>query len=216
MLVEKKLAATVFALFLAAALGGESWGLGDSPRTSRPAGWSSPRLLVASADLESVTIEPLETLDRAAVYQLTVALREGQELQPGMEVVYEVHAMDGTAVGGGMFAVTQGMLGPDGNNLSVLTGFGGLKLNSQQLVIFKLTDPGLTPARPREGGRLPGTSKQIITDTCTTFCDRCADNAGSLCSQGAASYSCNCSDLSRSCTFTCQSSTSGQPSKPAV
>jgi hypothetical protein len=211
----KKFSIAVFALALGAILGNESWGLGESPRTNRSAGWSSPRFLLASAELESVKIEPLKTLDRAAVYQLTVALRQGQKLLPGMEVEYEVHAIDGMAIGGGMFAVHQEMLAPGGNSLSVLTGFGGLKLHPRQLIIFKLGDPGFTPEKPAEHGPLAGQNKQVITDTCTTFCDRCADNAGSLCSQGAGTYSCNCSDVSRSCEFTCQS-TSGVPTKPAI
>ncbi|HEV2845072.1 MAG TPA: hypothetical protein VG477_09525, partial [Thermoanaerobaculia bacterium] len=135
--MDRKFAAGVLTVVLAAALLGSA-ALGESPRTSRMDGWASPRVLLASADLESVKLEPLKTLDKTEVYQLSIALREGEKLLPGMEVEYEVHAIDGAAVGGGLFSVTQEMLASGGNSLSVLTGLGGLNLSSRHLLIFKL------------------------------------------------------------------------------
>lgn len=173
---------------------------------------STPRILLASADLQAVKIEPLKTLDKTSVYQLTLSLREGQEFLRGAEVEYEIHALDGSALGGGMFTVDQQMLTSGGNTLTVLTGFSGLKLSPQQLMIFKLADPGFAQTRPQASGR--SAEKQIITDTCTTFCDRCGDRAESLCTNGASTYSCECSETSRSCEFTCQSGSG--TSKPPV
>lgn len=141
--MNRKLTAGLFTFAFVAALSSASWALGESPRTSRMEGWASPRILLASANLESVKLEPLKTVDKTEVYQLSLALREGKRLLPGMEVQYEVHAIDGAAVGGGMFSVTQEMLTSGGNALSVLTGLGGLNLSSRHLLIFKLNDPGL-------------------------------------------------------------------------
>ena len=183
--------------------------LDAAPRVSQDP--PSPRILLVSSELQAVKIEPLKTLDRTSVYQLTIALREDQKFQPGTIVEYEVHATDGTAVGGGMFSVEQQMLSPGGDTLTVLTGFSGMKLHSRQLMLFKLAEAIFTPSRPPSGGP---SEKQIITDTCTTFCDSCGDRAEALCTSGASTYSCECSDTSRSCEFTCQSG--GSPAKPPV
>ncbi len=191
------------AALMLVAVGSASWGLGESPRSGRTEGWSSPRMLLASSELEAVKLDPVKTLDGTAVYRLTAALRNGQEFTEGTELQYEVRAGDGTSLGGGRFTVSAEMLAPGGNSLSVLTGLGGLRPDSRQLILVTL-------ARP------PFDFEKNITDTCTTFCDRCSDNAKDLCSNGASSYSCNCADTTRSCTFTCQSSSSGQPTKPPV
>jgi hypothetical protein len=111
-----------------------------------------------------------------------------------------------------MFSVEQQMLSPGRNELTVLTGFSGMKLHDRQLMLFKLVEPIFTPSKPPASGG--PSEKQIITDTCTTFCDTCGDRAESLCTSGASTYSCECSDTSRSCEFTCQSG--GSPAKPPV
>jgi len=76
-------------------------------------------------------------------------------------------------------------------------------LRSVQIVPIETID-GIPP---RNGNRsLHSVTEPQIVDTCTTFCDRCADKATSTCgSGGVQSYSCNCGDANRSCTVSCQS-----------
>lgn len=163
----------------------------------------SLRLQVTGAQLDR-----LETLDRAPVYRLELRLAERPATLAGVEVEYEVLADDGRALGGGMFTLHSGMLAPGGEALNVLTGFGGLDLGAANLLLVRLSDGGgLPPRGPRSragAAAAPPANPQIV-DTCTTFCDKCAGNAENLCgSAGTQSYTCSCSDGSRSCSFTCR------------
>lgn len=139
-------------------------------------------------------VEPVETLDGTRVYQLT--LHPAQPLAAGAVVEYLILAADGVVAGGGQFSVRPDMMTPDGNAVSVLTGFGGLDMSLGYRIVADITKAG--PERsPRS---LTGAQ---ITDTCTTFCDRCSDKAASLCTNGVATYNCGCSGESRNCNYTC-------------
>lgn len=190
-------------LLLLAFVPGMLRGLDAPPRAPRTEVSSSPRILLSSTDLQSVRIALLETLDLSPVYEITVALPEGQTFSPGTLVDYEIRGMDGTALGGGMFLAAPKMIGPLGNTLTAHTGFSGLKLDPRQVVFFKLLGAGY-PA-PRRTAESPQPEKQVITDTCTTYCDLCGDKAALLCSHGVSTFSCSCSDSSRMCSFSCQS-----------
>lgn len=168
-----------------------------SPRSPRLEGSPALRTFLESAEIESAEVKPIETLDGTTLYQLILTFGELRKPLTGLNVEYELRAADGTTAGGGMFTVAPEMLTPDRKGISVLTGFGGLKISSKHLLLVKVVDLGLAS----EGRR--GQEKNI-TDTCTTFCDACADKGAALCAQGVSSYSCSCGPDTRSCSFTCQ------------
>jgi hypothetical protein len=168
-----------------------------SPRSPRTEGAQSPRTFLESAEIESAEVKPVETLDGTSLYQLTLTFGEIRKSLAGLNVEYELRAADGTTAGGGMFTAAPAMLTPDRKGISVLTGFGGLKIGPKHLLVVRAADLGLAP----EGRR--GQEKNI-TDTCTTYCDSCADKGAALCTQGVSTYSCSCGPDTRSCSFTCQ------------
>lgn len=68
---------------------------------------------------------------------------------------------------------------------------------------------GPHPLDPPQGRALPknSISLKVPISSCTTFCDRCADRASNLCSQGVESYSCSCTQETASCSFKCATAT---------
>lgn len=137
-------------LLLLTPFSGDLLGLEGPKRAPGTGAPTSPRILLASTELQSVKVAPLDTLDQTSVYELTVGLPEGQAFAPGTMVEYEIYAVDGTALGGGLFLVTPKMTDPRSNTLTALTGFGGIKLQPQQVMIFKLLAAGGTAPRPAE------------------------------------------------------------------
>lgn len=158
-------------------------------------------LLAAAVSARSVApapeVERMDTLDGARVYQLTIHLT--QPLPPGAAIEYLILSADGVVAGGGQFSVRPDMMTPEGNAVSVLSGFGGLDMSLGYRIVADVID--VIKASPERSPRsLTGAQ---ITDTCTTFCDRCADKAASLCTNGVATYNCSCSGESRNCNYTC-------------
>ena len=99
-----------------------------------------------------------------------------------------------------MFTIRPEMLSADGDSISVLTGFGGLELGAGSRIVVQLVD--LASAAPPAGPKRAIGASGIV-DTCTTYCDRCADKAQVLCNQGVSTYACSCDGESRTCNFTC-------------
>jgi hypothetical protein len=159
----------------------------------------SPQVVFKSEVNVAGAVEAVETLDATRLYRLTVNL-DPRRHSIGTNVEYEIFNAAGAAVGGGMFTVRPEMLSADGDSISVLTGFGGLGLGAGSRVVIQLVDLASEgpPAGPK---RVVGASG--IVDTCTTYCDRCADKAQALCDQGVSTYSCGCDAESRTCNFTC-------------
>lgn len=167
-----------------------------------PVAWAqSPQVVARSQFITAGEIHTVETLDGTRVYRLTVEL--GSQKPPaGATVEYEILNAAGSALGGGMFTVDPEMLSTDGASVTVLTGFGGLDLGSGHTIVVKLREPDLTPAkRPADMKR--AVEESGITDTCTYFCDRCSEKAGTLCNLGVQTYNCSCDNDSRTCHFTC-------------
>lgn len=161
----------------------------------------TPQVVLRSQALAAAEIESVPTLDDTRVYRLRVDL-DSRKLVPGALVEYEVLRADGEAVAGGIFTASSGMINADGDTLTVLTGFGGLELSPRHQVVVKLVDP-LTSRQP--GGDVRRIAEPQIVDTCTLFCDRCSEKAGTLCANGVETYSCSCSGEDRSCSFKCNS-----------
>src|SRR5215213_5511688 len=162
---------------------------------------SAQPLQVVSKSEVSVAgeVEAIETLDATPLYRLTVNL-DPRRHSTGTTVEYEIRTAAGSAAGGGMFTIRPEMLSADGDSLSVLTGFGGLELGAGSRVVIQLVD--LASAGPSAGPKRAVGASGIV-DTCTTYCDRCADKAQALCDQGVSTYSCGCDAESRTCNFTC-------------
>jgi hypothetical protein len=160
------------------------------------------RLVVTGA-----AVERLDTLDGSAVYKLQVQLAEPPASLGGLNAEYEVLAEGGRPLGGGMFTIAPKMLAPGHDSFTALTSFGGLELGSAQLLVIKITEPSfLAAAGPRARiGAARAAEAPAIVDTCTSYCDKCASHAETLCGQqGTKTYSCSCSGETRSCTFTCK------------
>jgi hypothetical protein len=168
-----------------------------APRSARIQSSQSPRLFLESAEIESAEIKPVQALDGTSLYRLTLSFGDLQRPLTGINVEYEIRGVEGTTAGGGMFTVAPEMVTPDRKGISALTGFGGLKIGPKHLVMVRVADSGFASAGRR------GQEKNI-TDTCTTYCDSCADKGAALCTQGVSSYSCSCGPDTRSCSFTCQ------------
>ena len=161
----------------------------------------SPKVVAKTEFVTAGKIEAVETLDETNVYRFTVEL--GQSLPAGANVEYEIQDSRGAVLGGGMFTVSPEMLNADRDAVTVLTGFGGLKLGPQHRIVVKLGVLDPAPEKPAARvKRLAGESGPI-THTCTSYCDRCAEKAGSLCNLGVQTYNCSCDGESRSCHFTC-------------
>ena len=160
--------------------------------------------LAASADARSVPrsivtadVQPVETLDGSRIYRLTVHF-DGKPLTDTM-VEYQILSSGGAVAGGGMFTVQPEMVTSDGDAVTALTGFGGLEMSLGYRVVAEVTGTGRSTS-------VKSITESQITDTCTTFCDRCSDKAAALCANGVSTYSCSCASESRSCNFTCGSS----------
>lgn len=158
-----------------------------------------PQVVTRSEVSIAGEVETIETLDDTRLYRLTVNL-DSRRPSTGLGVEYEIFTASGVAAGGGMFTIRPEMLSADGGSISVLTGFGGLELGSGSRIVVQLVDPASSPS-PAGPKRAVGASG--IVDTCTTYCDRCADKAQAICDQGVSTYSCSCDGESRSCNFTC-------------
>ncbi len=159
----------------------------------------APQVVTSSEVSVAGEVEVVENLDAIPLYRLTVNL-DPRRHSVGTNVEYEILTAPGIGAGGGMFTIRPEMLSADGRSISVLTGFGGLELGAASRVVIKLVD--------LESGASPGNPKRVIgasgiVDTCTSYCDRCADKATALCDQGVTTYECGCDGESRSCKFTC-------------
>jgi hypothetical protein len=144
-------------------------------------------------------VEAIETLDATRLYRLTLHL-DPRRHSAGTTVEYEISTAAGDAAGGGMFTIRPEMLNANGDSMSVLTGFGGLELGAGSRIAVQLMD--VAAPTPREDPkRVIGATG--IVDTCTSFCDRCAEKADAICDQGVSTYSCGCEAESRKCDFTC-------------
>lgn len=153
-----------------------------------------PQVVVRSHLMTAGEVQRVETVDSTRLYRLTVNVESSKPVI-GANVEYEILTASGAALGGGMFTVRPEMLDAHNETLSVLTGFGGLELGAEHAILIKLVPPdSLKRAVGGAGG---------IVDTCTTYCDRCSEKAGSLCNLGVQTYSCSCSGETRSCNFTC-------------
>ena len=155
----------------------------------------SPHVEVRSQSIASGEVELLPTLDGARVYRFTVDL-DFRNLAPGAVIDYEVRSATGAAAGGGMFTVSPDMMNADGK-VSVLTGFAGLEFKPGDVILVKLADLNLAPPDPSKPKKLVANAFGIV-DTCTTYCDRCADKAGTLCNLGVVTFNCSCSGETRS------------------
>jgi hypothetical protein len=169
-----------------------------SPRSPRIEGSPSPRFFLESPEIESAELKPVHALDGTSLYRLNLTFGELRKPLSSLNVEYEIRGVDGTTAGGGMFTVAPEMLTPDKKGVSVLTGFGGLKVTPKHLLLVRVGELGYAPEEGRN-------QEKNITDTCTTYCDACADKAAALCSQGVNTYSCSCGPDTRACTFSCQS-----------
>lgn len=158
----------------------------------------APQVVAKSAAIASGEVEAVETLDSTRVYRLKLDF--GSRRPSTGNVEYEVLTAAGAVAGGGMFTVRPEMF--EGETLSVLTGFGGLEFGpgASVAVWFDST----APAAPTGGGKraVESAAEPQIVDTCTTYCDRCADKT-TMCTNGVQTYSCSCSGEGRSCTFSC-------------
>ena len=153
-----------------------------------------PQVVVKSQLIAAGEVQRVETVDSTRLYRLTVDVASSKPAI-GANVEYEILTASGAALGGGMFTVGPEMLDAQNETLSVLTGFGGLELGADHVIVVRLVPPdGPKRAVGGSGG---------IVDTCTTYCDRCSEKAGTLCNLGVLTYSCSCSGESRSCNFTC-------------
>ena len=157
----------------------------------------APQVVAKSAAIASGEVEAVETLDSTRVYRLKLDF--GSRRPATGNVEYEVLTAAGTVAGGGMFTVRPEMF--EGETLSVLTGFGGLgrpRILGRRVVRQRGT------CSTRGGGKcaVESAAEPQIVDTCTTYCDRCADKT-TMCTNGVQTYSCSCSGEGRSCTFSC-------------
>lgn len=139
-------------------------------------------------------VEPVETLDGTRVYHLTVHFM--QPLPADAAIEYLILSADGTIAGGGQFSVRPDMVAPEGDAVSMLTGFGGLDMSRGYRIVAEVTRA--IPERTRKA-----LTESQITDTCTTFCDRCSDKAVAVCTNGVSTYNCGCSGESRTCNYSC-------------
>lgn len=153
----------------------------------------------ASRSIAPADVQLVETLDGSRIYRLTVQLGDKPSDSAADTVEYQVLTAGGVVAGGGMFTVRPDMMTPDGEAVTALTGFGGLDMSLGYRVVAEVTGAS-------RGSAVKSIAEQQITDTCTTFCDRCSDKAAPLCTNGVSTYSCSCASESRSCNFTCGSS----------
>jgi hypothetical protein len=159
-----------------------------------------PQVVTRSEVSVAGQIEAVENLDDIPLYRLTVNL-DPRRHSVGTNVEYEIYTAAGVGAGGGMFTIRPEMLSADGGSISVLTGFGGLELGSGSRVVVQLVNLA-SAASPADPKRAVGASDGIV-DTCTSYCDRCAEKAAALCDQGVTTYECGCDAESRTCKFTC-------------
>ena len=151
----------------------------------------------ASRSIAPADVQLVETLDGSRMYRLTVQLDNKPSADTTVE--YQILTAGGVVAGGGMFTVRPDMMSPDGEAVTALTGFGGLDMSLGYRVVAEV-------AGASRGSAVKSIAEAQITDTCTTFCDRCSDKAASLCTNGVSTYRCSCASESRSCNFTCGSS----------
>lgn len=142
-------------------------------------------------------VEKIETLERAPLYRFTVNLDPDRH-SAGTNVEYVVYTDKGVAAGGGMFTIRPEMLSADGRSLSVLAGFWGLDLGADSKIAVQLANLTSSSPGPKRAVGAGG-----ITDTCTTYCDRCAEKTQLVCPEGVKTYTCSCASESRTCNFEC-------------
>ena len=159
----------------------------------------APLVVTKSEVAVAGEVEKVETLDSTPVYRFTVNLDPARH-PVGTNVEYVVYTDKGVAAGGGMFTIRPEMLSADGRSLSVLAGFWGVELGADSKIVVQLADlasslPGPSPKR--------AVGASGITDTCTSYCDRCAEKTQLVCPEGVKTYSCGCASESRTCNFEC-------------
>lgn len=140
-------------------------------------------------DIESVAVESLDTIDGSLIYRIEIELGSTLDVVPFGKlpgfVEYEIRTESGYALGGGSFDVEGSRTVLEEGRIVVLSNLGGIKIGSQDEIIFKAS---------------LGT-KQVAS--CETFCDLCASKAAALCINGTTEYACSCGGESKSCSFRC-------------